>query len=187
MTECRLLREGRKAHFMTKRFDRTENGEKKHTQTFCAIGNFDRDERYSYEQIFQVIRQLNLPYPELEQMYRRMIFNVLLRNHDDHTKNHSFIMDKSGKWSLAPAYDLCYAYSPSEKWTNQHQLSLNGKRDNFTMQDLLQVAEKQNIKNAKGIIEQILDIVSQWNKYAQRCNVKTEFFNIIQNNLILKI
>ena len=187
MSECKLLREGRKAHFMTKRFDRTENGEKIHTQTFCAIANFDRDERYSYEQIFQVMRQLNLPYSELEQMYRRMIFNVLARNHDDHTKNHSFLMQKNGKWSFAPAYDLCYSYSPSGKWTNQHQLSLNGKRDGFSIQDLLQVAEKQNIKNAKEIIGQILNIISQWNKYAKKYNVKTEFINIIQKNLRLKI
>ena len=187
MTECRLLREGRKAHFMTKRFDRTENGEKIHTQTFCAIGNFDRDERHSYEQIFQVIRQLNLPYSELEQMYRRMVFNVLSRNHDDHTKNHSFLMEKSGKWLLAPAYDLCYSYSPSGKWTNKHQLSLNGKRDDFNMQDLLQVAEKQSIKNAKEIIEQILDVVSQWNKYAEKYKVKKEFINIIKENLRIKM
>jgi serine/threonine-protein kinase HipA len=187
MTECRLLREGKKSHFMTKRFDRTGTGEKIHTQTFCAIGNFDRDERYSYEQIFQVIRQLYLPYFELEQMYKRMVFNVLARNHDDHTKNHSFLMDKSGKWSLAPAYDLCYTYSPSGKWTSKHQLSLNGKRDNFTMQDLLQVAEKQNIKNAKEMIAQILDIVSQWTKYAVKYKVKTDFINIIQENLILKL
>ena len=187
MTECKLLTEGRKAHFMTKRFDRTKNSEKIHTQTFCAIGNYDRDERYSYEQIFQVMRQLNLPYSELEQMYRRMIFNVLARNHDDHTKNHSFLMDKSGKWSLAPAYDLCYTYSPSGKWTNKHQLSLNGKREGFTMRDLLQVSEKQNIKNAKEIIAQILGIVSQWNKYANRYKVNTKFINIIQENLMLKI
>ena len=183
MAECRLLREGRKAHFMTKRFDRTENGKKIHTQTLCAIGNFDRDERYSYEQIFQVMRQMNLPYPELEQMYRRMVFNVLARNHDDHTKNHSFLMEKNGKWSLAPAYDLCYSYSPSGKWTSQHQLSLSGKRDNFTLQDLLQVAEKQSIKNAKEIVGQAVEVVSQWTKYANRYKVKKEFINIIQENL----
>ena len=186
MTECRLLRENRKAHFMTKRFDRTENGEKIHTQTLCAIGNFDRDERYSYEQIFQVIRQMNLSYSELEQMYRRMVFNVLARNHDDHTKNHSFLMDKTGKWSLAPAYDLCYSYAPSGKWTNKHQLSLNGKREDFTLRDLLQVAEKQNVKNAKEIIEQIQDSVSQWTTYAKKYKVKTAFIKQIQENLLLK-
>jgi serine/threonine-protein kinase HipA len=187
MTECQLLKDGRKAHFMTKRFDRTENGEKLHTQTFCAIGNFDRDDRHSYEQIFQTIRQLNLPYSALEEMYRRMVFNIIARNHDDHTKNHSFLMDKNGKWSLAPAYDLCYAYSPSGQWTNRHQLSLNGKRDNFTMQDLLQIAEKQDIKNSKEIIKQIIDVVSQWTVYANKCKVKPAFTKSIQENLILNL
>jgi serine/threonine-protein kinase HipA len=187
MTECRLLKDGKKAHFMTKRFDRIQSGEKLHTQTLCAIANFDRDDRYSYEQIFQTIRQLNLPYSELEQMYRRMVFNVITRNHDDHTKNHSFIMDKSGKWSLAPAYDLCYAYSPSGKWTNKHQLSLNGKRDNFTLQDLLQISDKQDIKNAKEIIKQIIYVVSQWTIYANKYKVKPEFTKTIKENLILNL
>jgi len=187
MNECRLLLEGKKAHFMTKRFDRTEKGEKIHSQTLCAIANFDRDEHYSYEQIFQVIRQMNLSYSEHEQMYKRMVFNVLARNHDDHTKNHSFLMDKNGKWSLAPAYDLCYSYSQSGKWTNKHQLSLNGKQDGFTMRDLLQVAEKQNIRNAKEIIAQIHDIVSRWKNYAIEHKVKTEYINLIQENLMLKI
>ena len=114
-----------------------------------------------------------------------MVFNVLARNHDDHTKNHSFLMDKNGNWSLAPAYDLCYSYSPSGKWTNKHKLSLNGKCDNFTMQDLLQVAKKQNIKNAKEIVYQVLGVVSQWTKYANRYKIKKEFINTIQANLIL--
>jgi len=187
MTNCRLLEEGQKAHFMTQRFDRTENGEKLHTQTLCAIANFDRDERYSYEQIFQTIRQLNLAYSELEQMYRRMVFNIIARNHDDHTKNHSFLMDKSGNWSLSPAYDLCYAYSPTGKWTNKHQLSLNGKREYFTLQDLLQFAEKQDLKNAKEIVQQILGVVAQWNIYAKKYNVNPEFIRTIQENLILKL
>ena len=187
MSECRLLPEGKKAHFMTKRFDRTAGGEKIHTQTLCAIGNYDRDERYAYEQIFQVIRELNLPYSALEQIYRRMIFNVLARNHDDHTKNHSFLMDKNGQWSLAPAYDLCYAYSPAGKWTNKHQLSLNGKRENFTRLDFLQVADKQGIRNEKEIVEQIHAVVSQWTKYAQKYKVKTEFAKSIRDNLILKL
>ena len=187
MSDCRLLKEGNKAHFMTKRFDRTEKGEKIHAQTLCAIGNFDRYERFSYEQIFQVMRQMKLPYSEFEQMYRRMVFNVISRNHDDHTKNHSFLMDKNGKWTLAPAYDICYSYSKSGKWTNKHQLSLNSKRENFNMQDLLTVAKKQNIKNAKKIIEQILYIVSQWSNYAYKYKVKNEFIKIIEENLILKL
>ena len=185
MTECRLWHEKDKAHFMTKRFDRTDNGEKLHTQTLCALAHFDRDERYSYEQLFQTMRRLYLSYPEMEQMFRRMVFNVVSRNHDDHTKNHAFIMDKSGKWSLAPAYDLCYTYAPSGKWTNQHQLSLNGKRDNFTLGDLLSTGQKLDIKNPMIIIEQIITVVSQWEMYAQNAEVKPEHSKQVQDNLRL--
>jgi serine/threonine-protein kinase HipA len=183
MTECRLLYESDYAHFMTKRFDRTESGEKLHVQTLCAIAHFDRDERYAYEQIFQTMRKLYLPYSDMEQMYRRMVFNIVARNHDDHTKNHSFIMDKTGNWSLAPAYDLCYAYSPSGKWTNLHQLSLNGKRDNFIKDDLLQVAQKADVKNAREIIQQIIEIVSNWEVYAKAAEVRPEHIIQIQRTL----
>ena len=185
MTESRLLEEGASAHFMTKRFDRTDNGKKLHTQTLCAIAHFDRDGRYSYEQAFQVMRQLHLPYPEMEQMYRRMVFNVVARNHDDHTKNHSFIMDSKGEWKLAPAYDLCYSYSPSGKWTSQHQMSLNNKRDEYTRFDLISVAKNVGIKNANQIIEQIVDTVSMWNKYASEADVKQLHIEQIKNNLRL--
>jgi len=185
MTECRLLYEGEYAHFMTKRFDRTDNGEKLHTQTLCAIAHYDRDERYSYEQIFAIMRRLYLPYTEMEQMYRRMIFNVLARNQDDHTKNHSFSMDRSGKWSLAPAYDLCYAYSPTGKWTNRHQLSINGKRDDFTKTDLLVAAKNANVKNAESIISQVADVVSRWKDYAKKADVKQAHIEQIQQNLRL--
>ena len=187
MTECRLLHEGNLAHFMTKRFDRTFDGEKLHTQTLCGIAHFDRDERYSYEQIFQTMRKLHLPYIDMEQMYRRMVFNVVARNHDDHTKNQSFMMNRSGDWSLAPAYDLCYSYSPSGKWTNQHQLSLNGKRDNFTKHDLLEIAVKMDIKNAKEIVQKIIDLVSQWENYAQTADVKPEYIEQIQKTLRLNL
>jgi serine/threonine-protein kinase HipA len=183
MTACKLLHEGDYAHFMTKRFDRTETCEKLHTQTLCAIAHFDRDERYAYEQIFQTMRRLHLPYTDMEQMFRRMVFNVIARNHDDHTKNHSFIMNKTGNWSLAPAYDVCYSYSPSGKWTCQHQLSLNGKRDNFVKEDLLQVARKADIKKAKEIIQQIIDVVSNWKIYAKFAEVKPEFVISIQKTL----
>jgi serine/threonine-protein kinase HipA len=183
MNECRLLEEGERAHFMTKRFDRTDAGEKLHTQTLAAIAHFDRDERYAYEQIFQTMRRLHLPYPAMEQMYRRMVFNVVARNHDDHTKNHSFLMDRNGKWTLAPAYDLCYSYSPSGKWTSQHQLSLNGKRDGFTKHDLLEIAEKMDIRKSKEIVAQIVETVSQWQKYAVEAGVKQDFANQINNNL----
>ncbi|HPS84272.1 MAG TPA: type II toxin-antitoxin system HipA family toxin [Bacteroidales bacterium] len=187
MTESRLMYEGDYAHFMTKRFDRTDAGEKLHTQTLCAIAHFDRDERFSYEQIFQTMRRLYLPHTAMEQMFRRMVFNVAARNHDDHTKNHSFIMDTSGQWSLAPAYDLCYAYSPSGQWTNRHQLSLNGKRDHFTLKDLLAVAEKADVVRANEIIQQITETVSQWRDYARKADVKPEYATQIEKSLRLNL
>lgn len=185
MTECRLWHEGDKAHFMTKRFDRMDTGDKLHTQTLCGIAHFDRDNRYSYEQLFQVMRRLYLPYPDMEQMYRRMVFNVVAHNHDDHTKNHSFIMTEDGKWSLAPAYDLCYAYSPSGKWTNQHQLSLNGKRDNITRNDLLAVGKKTSINNCGNIIDQVVDVLADWEVYAKEVDVKKEYAKQIKDTLRL--
>ena len=115
MTECRLLPEGDSHHFMTKRFDRTETGEKIHVQTLAGIAHYDRDQRHSYEEAFRVMRAMRLSYPQQEQLYRRMVFNVMSRNHDDHTKNYSFLMDKDGSWSLAPAYDLCYSYTTGGK------------------------------------------------------------------------
>ena len=168
---------------MTKRFDRSDNGDKLHIQTLCAIAHYDRDERYSYEQAFQVMRRLGLPYQDMEQMYRRMVFNIMARNHDDHTKNHSFIMTENGEWRLAPAYDLCYSYSASGKWTNQHQLSLNNKRDNFEYSDLLSVASNMGIKSAKEIIGQITEVVSRWSDYANESEIKPEYREQIQKNL----
>jgi serine/threonine-protein kinase HipA len=185
IAESRLLEERGFAHFMTKRFDRTDSGEKLHTQTLCAMAHFDRDGRYSYEQAFQTMRRLHLPYAEMEEMYRRMAFNVIARNHDDHTKNHSFIMDSKGEWRLAPAYDLCYSYSPSGKWTSQHQMSLNNKRDAFTHADLMAVAKNSGIKNANQLIEQITDTVSLWNKYASEADVNPLHIKQIEPTLRL--
>lgn len=185
MSECRLWHEGPKAHFMTKRFDRDESGEKLHVQTLCGLAHFDRDNRYSYEQLFQVMRRLYLPHADMEQMYRRMVFNVVARNHDDHTKNHAFVMDKLGRWSLAPAYDLCYTYSPSGTWTRYHQLSLNGKRETFNHDDLMAVAPDADIRHPREIIEQVSQIVSQWEHYAAAVEVPESFVSQISENLIL--
>ena len=185
MAECRLWHESRNAHFMTKRFDRDEAGEKIHVQTLCGLAHFDRDKRYSYEQLFQVMRQLFLPHSDMEQMYRRMVFNVMARNHDDHTKNHAFIMDKKGQWSLAPAYDLCYSYSPSGTWTRYHQLSLNGKRDSFTYDDLVEVATHADIRNPAEIIGQVSQTISLWEQYAREVEVPDNFIRQISENLIV--
>jgi len=163
MTECRLYREHDRAHFMTRRFDRV-NGHKLHMQTLCGIAHFDFNmlHAYSYEQAFAVMRQLRLPYTDAEELFRRMVFNVVARNQDDHTKNISFLMDRQGRWHLSPAYDMSWAYNPTGGWTNTHQMSINNKWDNITREDLLKVAYEMNIKRAKHIIDQVVDAVSQW-------------------------
>lgn len=168
MTECRLLRENGRAHFMTRRFDR-QNGEKIHMQTLCGLAHYDfRQLRmYSYEQAFQVMRRLRLPYSDAEEFFRRMVFNVVARNQDDHTKNISFLMDKTGTWHLSPAYDMSWAYNPSGEWTSVHQMSINNKWDDITREDLLKVAYEMNIKKASKIIDQVVDAVAQWPSLAK--------------------
>lgn len=185
MMECRLLTEGESHHFMTKRFDRSESGEKIHVQTLAGIAHYDRYQRHSYEEAFRIMRAMKLSYPDQEQLYRRMVFNVMTRNHDDHTKNFSFLMNKSGKWEFAPAYDLCYSYTPGGKWTNRHQMSLNGKQDNFTREDLIIVAENMGIRNSKTIIEQLQDTVRAWKDYAKEGGVNEEHSKVIGDNLLL--
>ncbi len=186
MTECRLLEEHGRAHFMTRRFDRGINNEKLHVQTFCALRHFDFNEVdfYSYEQLFETMRMLGLPYPDAEQLYIRMVFNVLSRNCDDHTKNFSFIMDKTGKWRLSPAYDVCHAYRPGSEWVSQHALSINGKRNEITQDDLMAVASRMNIKKPMQIIRKVNDVVSQWEDYAGKFKVEVALKDAIKKTLI---
>jgi serine/threonine-protein kinase HipA len=120
------------------------------------------------------MRRLHLSENDMQQLYRRMIFNIIARNHDDHTKNHAFLMNGSGEWELAPAYDISYSYSPSGKWTNEHQMSANNKRDNFEMSDLLAVAHNMGIRSAKEIIDQVIEVVSTWNEYAREAGVSKD-------------
>ena len=187
MTECRLFEENGRAHFMTKRFDRELGKDKLHVQSFCAMQHYDFNEvnLYSYEQLFETMRMLGLPYPQAEQLYRRMVFNVMARNCDDHTKNFMFIMDKTGTWKLSPAYDVCHAYRPGSEWVNQHALSINGKRNTITKVDLLQVAKQMNIKKAEAIIKQIADVVSNWSYYADEVKVEKKLKQAIQKTLII--
>lgn len=174
MTESRLLEENGRAHFMTQRFDRTAEQGKVHMQSFCAMRHFDFNEvtMYSYEQLFETMRFLRLPYPQAEQLYRRMVFNVMGRNCDDHTKNFAFMMDKSGQWKLSPAFDVCHAYRPGSEWVSQHALSINGKRAGITKNDLLAVARQMNVKKAASIIQEIAEVVSQWDKYSEKVGVE---------------
>lgn len=176
MKSCQLLEEGGRAHFMTQRFDRTENGEKLHLQSLCAIAHFDYTAPgiYSYEQAFEAMRKLRLNYSDLERLYRRMVFNVITRNQDDHTKNISFLMDKSGNWSLSPAYDVIYSYNPGGLWTNAHQMSLNGKTDNFIREDLLETGRQAGIKKPQEIIRQVQEGIGNWERFAGDAGVSRE-------------
>lgn len=172
MSECSLIEEKGRAHFLTKRFDRV-NGEKVHMQTLCAVAHYDYRllRAYSYEQAFNVMRTLRLPYSQAQEMFRRIVFNVVVRNQDDHTKNISFLMDKNGKWRLSPAYDMGFSYNPDGGWTSQHQMSINGKFDGITRSDLLEIAKRDNIKGAAEIIDQVSTVASGWGSIARECGV----------------
>jgi|JI7StandDraft_1071085.scaffolds.fasta_scaffold50815_2 serine/threonine-protein kinase HipA len=186
MMECRLLEENGRAHFMTKRFDREKDNQKLHVQSFCALNHFDFNDisSFSYEQLFQTMRRLRLPYPEAEQLFRRMAFNVMARNCDDHTKNFSFIMNQAGDWRLAPAFDICHAYRPNSIWVSQHALSINGKRNNISRDDLLAVAKSMNIKKAAVILDQISSIVKSWKDFATETKVKPKLRDAIGETLL---
>ncbi len=180
MSECSLIEENGRAHFLTKRFDRA-NGEKVHMQTLCAVAHYDYRllRAYSYEQAFNVMRTLRLPYSQAQEMFRRLVFNVVVRNQDDHTKNISFLMDKNGKWRLSPAYDMGFAYNPDGGWTAQHQMSINGKFDEINRDDLLELARKNNIKEAAEIIEQVSTVASGWGTIARDCGVPANMIDAI--------
>ncbi len=176
MSNCHLLEEDGRAHFMTRRFDRTDAGEKVHMQSLCAMAHFDFNAsgEYSYEHAFGVIQKLNLGHPAMQEMYRRMLFNVLARNQDDHTRNISFLMDKTGKWRLAPAYDVIWSYNPQGRWSDRHQMTINGKTDDFTGDDLLVVADQYGIKDAKGMLLKVDSAVSRWPEFAKQTGVAPE-------------
>jgi serine/threonine-protein kinase HipA len=186
MMESRLLEENGRAHFMTKRYDRLPDGGKVHMQSFCALRHFDFNaiDLYAYEDLFETMRMLALPYPQAEELFRRMCFNVMARNCDDHTKNFAFTMDQSGEWSLSPAFDICHAYRPSSTWVSQHCLSINGKRNNIERADLLEVARKMNIKGASEIIDQVDQVIGRWKEYADEQKVDPELRNAIEGTLV---
>ena len=186
MSECSLIEENGRAHFLTKRFDRI-NGEKIHMQTLCALAHYDYRmlRAYSYEQAFNVMRSLRLPYEQAQEMFRRMVFNVVVRNQDDHTKNISFLMDKNGKWSLSPAYDMGFAYNPAGGWTAQHQMSINGKFDDLKRNDLIEFAQKNNIKDAPEIIDRICDTVADWRLIAAECGIPSSIIKSVQSEFQL--
>ena len=188
MTECSLIEENGRAHFLTKRFDR-ENGRKLHMQTLCGMAHYDfrLKNGYSYEQAFNVMRRLRLSYSQAQEMFRRIVFNVVVRNQDDHTKNISFLMDPSGQWRLSPAYDMGFAYNPKGAWTATHQMSINGKFDNITREDLLSLANANNIKNASEIIDRVCESAAGWPELAKNCGVPQKMIDGIVPHLLLNI
>jgi serine/threonine-protein kinase HipA len=175
MSECALMEEGGRRHFMTRRFDRLSDGGKLHMQSLAALAHFDFNAAgaYSYEQAFDVIKRLELPMPAREQQFRRMVFNVVARNQDDHVKNIAFLMDKAGAWSLSPAFDVTYAYNPTGLWTQHHQMTINGKNDDFTRDDFKAVAQVAGLKrgSAEAILAEVMETVKAWPRYAKTAGV----------------
>lgn len=186
MMPSRLLEENGRAHFMTKRFDREGPRVKHHIQTFCALKHvdFNRITSFSYEQLFQTLRELKLPYSEAEQLFRRMVFNVLAQNCDDHTKNFAFRLQKDSEWELAPAYDLCHAYQPNHRWVSQHALSVNGKRSGITKEDLLFIGHTIKNKKAAQTIKEISQTINQWGNFADEVQVSFKLRDSIASSLI---
>ncbi len=178
MEESRLLKENGRSHFMTRRFDRTDTGQKIHMQSFCAMEHFDfkKAGSHSYEQALRTIRKMGMPMAMIEEQFRRMAFNIIGRNQDDHVKNIAFLMDKSGNWSLSPAFDMTYSYNPQGDWTSRHQMSLNGKRDDFTLEDFKACAKNASMKRgrAEEIVRRVQEAVLQWQHFADKSGVPPE-------------
>lgn len=183
MCTCRLLEENGRAHFMTRRFDR-QNGTKQHIQSLCAMQHLDYKQRgtHDYNQYFQTIAALGLADAERAEGYRRMVFNVLASNCDDHTKNLSFILDKGGQWQLAPAYDVTHAYNPKGEWTYQHLMSVNGKFRNINRADLESVGDRFLVPGYRDIIRQVFAALARWPEFAGAAEVPDDEMLRIQND-----
>ena len=184
MSECRLLEENERRHFMTRRFDRLAGGAKLHMQSLCALAHFDFNQAgaYSYEQALLTIRRLKLPMAAVEEQFRRMVFNVVARNQDDHVKNIAFLMNQQGEWSLAPAFDVTYSCNPSGSWTATHQMTLNGKRDGFALADFEACAKAALMKRGRAatIIEEVREAVKHWPEFAAEAKLSGKWQNKIQ-------
>ena len=190
ISECRLFEENGRSHFMTRRFDRLATGEKLHMQSLCALAHYDFNMAgaYSYEQALLVMRQLQLPMQAIEQLFRRMVFNIVARNQDDHVKNIAFLMNKAGEWSLSPAFDITYSFNPAGAWTASHQMTMSGKRDNFTLEDFNACAKKVSMKRGRAakIVAEVQATVSRWGSFAEKAGVPDVVRERIQRTLNLK-
>jgi serine/threonine-protein kinase HipA len=191
VAECRLFEEGGRRHFMARRFDRLPGGGKLHMQSLAAIAHYDFNDRnaYSYEQALFTMRRLGLPMPVLEEQYRRMAFNIVARNQDDHVKNIAFLMDRTGAWSLSPAFDITWSYNPAGDWTARHQMSMNGKRDGFTLADFDACADAASLNRsrARGMVRDVQDAVARWPEFADAAGVEADWRQSIDGTLRLGI
>lgn len=187
MTPCRLLKENGRAHFMTQRFDREGQSGRHHMQTLCAMAHVDYKKKgtNAYAQLFHTLGQLALPYEDLEEAFRRMVFNVMARNCDDHTKNFAFLLRQGGtRWELAPAYDVTFAHNPKGEWTHQHLMSVNGKFKGFDVADLLAEADRFGVGTAKRVIEEVRAAVLRWPEFAQQADLPEAQMADIQSLLL---
>ncbi|MFW6079513.1 MAG: type II toxin-antitoxin system HipA family toxin, partial [Gemmatimonadota bacterium] len=191
MAECRLFEEAGRRHFMTRRFDRTRDGRKRHMLSLAGLAHFDFNQAgaYGYEQALLILRQLGLGMDAIEEQYRRMVFNVVTRNQDDHVKNIAFLMDRAGNWSLSPAFDVTYAYNPSGEWTSRHQMTINGKRDGFTPADFEAVGRAASMKRGrwKAIYEEVRDAARRWPEFAGEAGVDAARVEAVQRELRLEL
>lgn len=176
MTESRIIKTKEGTHFATKRFDREDKtGKKIHMQSLGGLAHFDFNDpgAHSYEQAAGIMRKLKLSQTDVEQLFRRMVFNEIAKNYDDHVKNLSFLMDRKGKWSLSPAYDMTFSYNPNSIWTSRHQMKINGKRENIEKEDLIICGKNMDISNKKikEILEQVTQAVNKWSLYAEEAEL----------------
>ncbi len=189
MAECRLFEEGHRKHFMTRRFDRGPEGGRLHMQSLGSLAHFDFNQpgAYSYEQAFDVIRALGLPTSVVEEQFRRMTFNIVARNQDDHVKNIAFLMDRTGAWSLSPAFGVTYSFNPQGAWTATHQMSMNGKRDGFQREDFLDCGRRASLVRgrAQTILEEVCEAVGRWPEFAEEAGVFPEHRREIAEHLRL--
>lgn len=191
VAESRLLEEGGRRHFMSRRFDRLEGGGKLHMQSLAAIAHLDFNDPVanSYEQALFTMRRLGLPMAQLEEQFRRMVFNVLARNQDDHVKNIAFLMDRAGRWRLSPAFDITWSYNPDGEWTSRHQMSINGKRDGFEFADLVACAKTASISRGHvgRIFDEVRAAVTQWPAFADAAGVDERWRDQIGATLRLEL
>ena len=187
MEECRLFEENDRKHFMTRRFDRTPDGGKLHMQSLCALAHYDFNlaGAYSYEQALLVTRQLGLPMSAIEEQFRRMAFNIVIRNQDDHVKNIAFLMDKAGQWSLSPAFDMTYSFNPEGAWTATHQMSMNGKRRDFSLDDFKACGRAALMKRgrAESILAEVVEVAAKWPDYAARAGIPEPTMQRLQRSM----